>query len=193
MSTLVELPPDQFNSAAFDDFQPADVNFTTGNARAMMWMSQLAYETHKQETIDHVKSLFQLDQITAFFKRAIGNDSFDSRGIIAEGRGAVILAFAGTDPAVWENLATDINIGRARNEDIRRGFRAAFKAVQPRVDEAAGISRRTGHPLFITGHSPGAALAGQHADATGAAPRAVYVFGMPRAGGRWTITLGSVR
>ncbi len=82
----------------------------------------------------------------------------------------------------------------------RRGFRAAFKAVQPRVDEAAGISRRTGHPLFITGHSLGAALAalaGQHADTTGAAPRAVYVFGMPRAGGEkfqmdYNIRLGPI-
>jgi hypothetical protein len=45
---------------------------------------------------------------------------------------------------------------------------------------------RDGRPLFVAGHSLGAALAvlaAQQADRLGSTPRGVYVYGMPRVGG----------
>jgi len=43
MSFLVELPEYAYDAHAFEDFM-IDSKFRIGTARAMMWMSQLAYE-----------------------------------------------------------------------------------------------------------------------------------------------------
>src|SRR5262245_1217779 len=111
MSTFVELPPDQYNTSAFEDFDPTFTGFKIGNARAMMWLSQLAYETGRRLTLDHVGPLWGFTSIVPFIKQKISlTASFDTCGIIGERPDAVILAFAGTDPAVWETLATDLNI-----------------------------------------------------------------------------------
>ena len=54
MSFLVELPLDTYAEHLFDDFTPA-ADFRIGTARALMWMSQLAYEVrhahHKVEPV----------------------------------------------------------------------------------------------------------------------------------------------
>ncbi len=44
MSILVELPENQYSTSAFVKFDPS-AGFAIGTARAMAWMSQLAYET----------------------------------------------------------------------------------------------------------------------------------------------------
>ena len=47
MSNFVELPIEQYSTTAFNNFDPAAVNFKIPNARALMWFSQLAYEGAK--------------------------------------------------------------------------------------------------------------------------------------------------
>ena len=94
------------------------------------------------------------------------------------------MTLAGTDPAVWETLATDFS-PRIGPSHTHVGFQAAMNAVRNDIDAAVALSRATGKPLFIAGHSLGGALAGLaalRAAEAGQAPRAVYVFGMPRAG-----------
>ena len=188
MSTFVELLPGQYNTAAFSAFDPTAAGFTIGNARAMMWFSQLAYETGKKPTIDQIGPLWGFTSVAPFTKHKIDiTASFDTCGIIGERQGAVILGFGGTDPAVWENLATDfINIRPQPDTNTHAGFQAALDSARPEVEQAIQMARQANKPLFITGHSLGgalAALAAQFADSTGGAPRAIYVFGMPRAGG----------
>ena len=185
MSILVEFPFELFSPTAFKGFT-AKTDFELGNARAMMWMSQLAYETHQLDKIEKVRKLWEFDRITPFVEGAIGPESFDTRGIIAEGRGVVILAFAGTDPAVWQNLASDF-FSSCR----RKMMRGADSRLRPRarahVLDAIDKSRALGRPLFVTGHSLGAAiavLAAEQAVDTGVEPAAIYVFGMPRTGGK---------
>ena len=112
--------------------------------------------------------------------------SFETCGIIGERPDAVILAFAGTDPGVWQNLATDFNALPTADTDKHVGFELAAGAAAAEVAQATQISRQSQKPLFITGHSLGAALAAlaaQMAAAGGSPPRAVYTFGMPRVGG----------
>src|SRR6185369_11557644 len=46
MSRLVEISPDEYSPTAFAKFDPAG-GFSLDNARAMMWMSQLAYEAYR--------------------------------------------------------------------------------------------------------------------------------------------------
>jgi len=152
-----------------------------------MWISQLAYETGKSQTIDAVRKLWGFTSVSSFIQHKVDvTASFDTCGILGERPDAVVLAFAGTDPAVWETLATDFNIRLTPNTDTHVGFQTALDAVRPDIDQATGKSRQTGKPLYIAGHSLGAALAvlgARYADSIGAPPKAVYVFGMPRAGG----------
>lgn len=187
MSTFVELAPDEYSTTAFGTFDPEATGFTIGNARALMWMSQLAYETGKPRTIEIVGNLWGFSAVTPFIRHKIGlTASFETCGLIGERPNAVILAFAGTDPAVWETLATDFNIRPIAGKDTHAGFQAAVDAVQPEILQAIDKSRRTNKPLFIVGHSLGgalAALAARFAESQGAKPTAIYTYGMPRAGG----------
>ena len=188
MSTLVELPPEKYNPNAFDNFKPELTNFTIENARALMWFSQLAYETGRPETIRSVASAsWGFDSVSPFARRQVGiPTNFETCGIIGERPNALVLAFAGTDPAVWENLATDFDIEINEGSNTHHGFQAALEGVLPEVDQAILASQQGGKPLFITGHSLGAALAAlaaRHAVDVRGVVRAVYVFGMPRVGG----------
>jgi len=187
VSILVELPPQLYSPVAFAAFDPAS-GFSIGNARAMMWFSQLAYETGKPGTIAEVAPVWGFTAVTPFVRRNVAiAASFETCGLIGERPDAVVLAFAGTDPAVWETLATDINVRLTADRDTHIGFQSALDAVRPEIGQAVRQSRQS-RPLFVTGHSLGgalAALAAQHADGLpdAATPRAVYVYGMPRAGG----------
>jgi hypothetical protein len=57
MSFLVELPEEQYTANAFEMFEPRS-EFTLGNARAMAWTSQLAYETRTPEKITRIGDRF---------------------------------------------------------------------------------------------------------------------------------------
>jgi len=201
VSTFVEIAPDEYDDAAFDGFDASAGGFAIGNARALMWMAQLAYETHQPSTIQVLSGKWSFSSAIPFSKRKTGlNGTFETCGIIAERPDAVILAFAGTDPGVWQNLATDFNARPTANTDTHAGFELAAGAAAPEIAQATQISRQLQRPLFITGHSLGAALAAlaaQMAAAGGSPPRAVYTFGMPRVGGsrfqaRYDPSLGDV-
>lgn len=187
MSTFVELDPSDFSRTAFAAFDPAANDFTIGNARALMWFSQLAYETGRPATIAEIGPAWGFAAATPFIRQKVAlAGSFDTCGLIGERPDAVVLAFAGTDPAVWETLATDFNIRPRADTDTHAGFQTALDAAQPEIRQAIDRSRQANKPLFITGHSLGAALAGLAArfcDLNGSRPKAVYGYGMPRAGG----------
>ena len=51
MSFLVRLPEATYRDDAFEHFT-VDPEFTLGNAQAMMWLSQLAYETDDGKKIE---------------------------------------------------------------------------------------------------------------------------------------------
>jgi triacylglycerol lipase len=187
MSTLVEIDPSEYDAAAFRDFKPLAADFEIANARALMWFSQLAYETHRTPTIEAVSREWDFTSVVSFIKhKASPKGSFETCGLIGERDRAVILAFAGTDPGIWQNLATDFTPLPQAGSDIHDGFRLAAAAAQPEIEQAVQLSQRTRKPLFITGHSLGAALAAlgaQMALGHGSPPRAIYTFGMPRVGG----------
>jgi triacylglycerol lipase len=188
MSTFVEIAPDQYDPAAFKDFEPSAAGFKIANARAMMWLSQLAYETHRLPTVEAVSRVWDFKSVAGFIKHKTSlKGSFETCGLIGERAGAVLLAFAGTDPGIWQNLATDFTPLPQGGSDIHEGFRLAAAAAQFEIEQAVRLSRESQKPLFITGHSLGAALAAlaaQVALGEGLPPSAVYAFGMPRVGGQ---------
>lgn len=207
MSIFVELAPALYSATAFAAFDPAG-GFSIGNARAMMWFSQLAYEVGRRPTIDAVAPQWRFTSVAVFVKRRIAFDAICATcGLIGERPDAVVLAFSGTDPAVLEMLATNLNIRRSPDRDVHSGFQTALEAASAEIEEAVRLSRDGGKPLLITGHSLGGALAvlaAQRADGldggtprvdgraggtqgtdgrAGGTPRGVYTFGMPRVGG----------
>jgi hypothetical protein len=187
MTSFVEISPDEYDKHAFDDFKPSADGFELGNARALMRFSQLAYETHRPLTIESLRRTWKFTSVAPFILQNISlNNSFETCGLIGERPTAVILAFAGTDPGIWQNLVTDFTPVPQAGSDIHDGFRLAAAAAQPQIDRAVQLCRQSGNPLFVTGHSLGAALAALaavSASNAGVPPRAVYTFGMPRVGG----------
>src|ERR1700754_1824136 len=150
MSTFVEIDPSEYDEDAFADFDASMGDFRMGNARALIWLSQLAYEAHRQETIDEVAQKWRLVTVIPFIKRKTGlNGSYETCGIVAQRDDAVLLAFAGTDPGIWQNLVTDATVLSQAGSDIHAGFRAGALAARGEIDRAVLLSQQSQKPLFI--------------------------------------------
>jgi hypothetical protein len=187
MSVLVSLKPEFYRADGLDGFT-ATSEFAPKSALAMMWLSQLAYETDHPDTVRTVLAKFNLKQ------RLLGNRGpierlFGPKAcfIVAAGRGATFVMFAGTDPLKIEDWFTDFKLAPTPDA-LHEGF---AKAVDNAMVEIMPLIKNRGtaeQPLFFTGHSMGGALAEiaalraleeEHIRAT-----AIYTFGGPRAGGR---------
>jgi triacylglycerol lipase len=218
MSDFVEFPEEVYARAGdvFAKFDGKLSTFTLENALAMMWFAQLTYEVDDSgqnasaAKIDKIAiQQWKFQTITPFRQRAVAQGKiFDTTGLVGQRNDAIVLAFAGTDPGVWETVATDGGFLLGA-KDTHEGFQAAFEGAAPPgangklagpVGEAIEKSRSTGLPLFVTGHSLGAALSLLAADAAvaqGVPPRAFYGYGTPCPGGatfrdRYNAALGNV-
>ena len=186
MSFLVELPPDRYDRDAFAHFNGTSTGFDPGVARAMMWMSQLAYETHVPETIAEISDLWHLASVSLLSKPVRSTLPLtDTRGLIARRDGAAIVAFAGTDPLHLLNWVSDFSLGRPKDA-VHEGFRDAAAAVWDHVKNVLANAVARGSPIFITGHSLGAAIAVMTADFArrelGLSAAQIYLYGCPRVG-----------
>ena len=163
MSFFTTLPRPLYAADAFDDFV-AGGDFRLGNAKAMIWMSQLAYEAEEPSRPDMIKSVLASWGLALVDGGMIANDDtlmlpgVKTRGFVAAGRGATIVAFAGTDPVVLANWITDFDahIGQAQTAD---GYRIAAAAVAGQVKAAISAPALANNKIFVTGHSLGGALA----------------------------------
>lgn len=182
MSFLVELPLQAYRTDAFERFslQP---EFNIGTARALMWLSQLAYEVRDaSQKVDPVLRRWGLEPVSLITR---GKDAIfplaSTRGIIAAGRGATLIAFAGTDPLAIGNWITNFSLGPPAR-DVHHGFDAGVAAVWHRLSTV--LEAHKTRPLFIAGHSLGGALsviaAERAARELGVMPQGVYTFGAPR-------------
>ena len=189
MSFFTTLPRELYSAKAFDDFV-AGGDFRLGNAKAMIWMSQLAYEAEDPGQPGMVTDVLESLGLKLVEGGMIANDDtmivpqVKTRGFVAAGHGATIVAFAGTDPVVLANWLTDFDahIGNAQTAD---GYRIAAAAVADQVKKAVSAPALANNKIFVTGHSLGGALAALSAHeilGKGAEVTAVYTFGMPRAG-----------
>jgi triacylglycerol lipase len=181
---FVQLPPADYSRTAFDRFRPLRGGFDLDDARAMMWMSQLAYETHTPQTIAKIAPLWSFRRIE--FVRAQARQ-IDTRAIIGERTDCIVVALAGTDPALSKNLMTDVDC-RLTPNDTHEGFQAAIDAVWPQIEtKITSLAQASPRPIYFAGYSLGAALAVLAADKAkdgNLRPAGVYTFGMPRTGGR---------
>jgi triacylglycerol lipase len=192
MSVFTKLPAALYPTAdksPFVAFSPGS-DFGLSDARAMIWLSQLAYETDDQPKIEQILGSWSLTLVGDVISREAATvlPSARTHAIVAAGHGAVFVAFAGTDPAVLENWLTDFDT-RPTSDGSARGYRDAAAVI--RDDLADRLDRSGGGSVLITGHSLGGALAVVTAlecvseGTAGGAQRdiaAVYTFGMPRPG-----------
>lgn len=109
----------------------------------------------------------------------------DTRGVIVRKSNATIVAFAGTDPLHLLNWISDFSLGRPK-ASVHAGFEDAAQAVWGDVRDALTAAQKNTSPIFITGHSLGAAVAVIAADFArveiGLANAQVYLYGCPRVG-----------
>jgi triacylglycerol lipase len=186
MSFLVELDRNTYPDSALDGFA-ASAPFRLDDARAKMWMSQLAYETAHQSKVESVLGAWHMTMHA--FKRndpITGLPPKSACVVVAGGHGATIVAFAGSDPLKVEDWITDFNVQRS-TEDLHRGFQDAVATVWPAISPVIANRPVPENPLFCTGHSLGGALAiiaaGRAMSELNVEATAVYTFGSPRTGG----------
>jgi len=186
VSFLVELARNAFPKNALDGFAPSP-QFSLANARAMMWMSQLAYETADRAKVESILADWQLT-LRAFLSNdpVTGLPPHSACVVVAGGRQATFVSFSGTDPLKIEDWITDFTT-RLSSDDLHDGFQSAVATVWPTISDAIASRPSPEQPLFFTGHSLGGALAiiaAQRAmDEADAQATAVYTFGSPRTGG----------
>ena len=179
MSFLVRLDESKYPAQALDKFA-ANSQFGLDNARAMMWLSQLAYETDDEPKVERILGRLQLKKLG--FKTndsATGLPPHSACVVIAEGHGATFVMFAGSDPGKFEDWVTDFD-AMPSAEGLHTGFQEAVKTVLPVI--AVAFAKRTApsQPVFFTGHSLGGALAIVAASLVAIEPKVqvvVYTFG----------------
>ena len=187
MSFLVELARGAYPDNALEKFTSSSSQFGLDNARAMMWLSQLAYETAHR---DKVKSILDAWQLTmpAFVANdpATGLPPKSACVVVAAGRGATFVTFAGSDPLKFEDWITDFNAVQSP-DNLHSGFEDAVETVWPVIQAVIAKRPAPAEPLFFTGHSLGGALAVLAAARAAHEPNVrttvVYTFGSPRTGG----------
>ncbi|NUQ83558.1 MAG: lipase family protein [Anaerolineales bacterium] len=114
----------------------------------------------------------------------------DTQGFLVSNGKYAVLAFRGTEVAKGTDIKTDAKAFRASVFEgrVHRGFAEAYKSIEVQVLKA--LPKVKGLPLYITGHSLGAAVA---TIATQYLERdhelrdriaACYTFGSPRVGNR---------
>jgi len=182
MSLLTQLPTELYAADAAADFA-ATSDFNRGTARALAWLSQLAYETD-QKKIEEVCRKLNTILVGDPIHRSVrtGLPIASTYVLVLDLRTAVVVAFAGTDPVSLANWVSDFDI-RATDGGAAKGFAVAMRAVEDDILARLPADR----PIMVTGHSLGGALAvllAYRLATMGRDVMAVYTFGMPRPGRR---------
>jgi hypothetical protein len=186
MSMFTKLPVQLYDGRAFDAFS-LDRDFRLGTAKAMAWLSQLAYETDELKKIEDILAIWKLRLVDQVVSGEISTvlPMASTHAFVAAGRGATFIAFAGTDPVVLANWISDFDT-RLTSTGAAEGYVKAASVVWDQLEEIVTKRPDAEKKLFVSGHSLGAALAAVTACRLAANALAdvdaVYTFGMPRPG-----------
>lgn len=168
---------DFFTRRKMEPFDPAAVGFSRANA---LWLMELSRLVYRQDSVVPPRSSFLAK--VGLAEVAPPFDNKETQGILVQSTAGpewAALVFRGTErkPA---DVITDLELSfplLGTGVIVHRGFKKALDAVWADVEKA--LAKIT-VPLFMTGHSLGAALA--TLAAARHAPKAVYTFGSPLVG-----------
>lgn len=163
------------------DFRPNKSSFDLVNAQATARASELAYKP-KADVLRILESWGFPN--ARFFSRK------GTQGFVAGNDEMILVAFRGTEPSKLKDWMTDAKIKKTPGKGgghVHRGFKAALELVSSDMAAAVRKFRDHAQPVFVTGHSLGAALAGL-AVAASKTERieiaGLYTYGMPRIGNK---------
>jgi predicted lipase len=117
--------------------------------------------------------------------------TFNKKGtqaFIAKNDQFAVLSFRGTQPSRWEDVRTDLRVLKQNTVEgkVHKGFKNAFDDIKDEIVEVLRDSIGKDLPLYITGHSLGAALATvatqELEEEFPDLIAACYTFGSPRVG-----------
>jgi lipase (class 3) len=152
-------------------------------------MAHLAYDRFEDNRM--ARKLFIAKLQGGGFKliKTFYSKETDTQAFLAQSDdGYAVLAFRGTEVSKREDVKIDIEATRVSVLDgrIHTGFRLAYESVAKEIE--ASVLKLKDTPLYITGHSLGAALATVATQRLEHNPRireilaACYTFGSPRVG-----------
>lgn len=188
--TLKNLSPpytdyDYFHESERVPFEPKSSSFSLINA---WWLAEASTLVYADE--DYVKQRFG----EAGFQRVVFFDRSGTQGFIASHNHFALIAFRGSeiwkrnesfDPSqVLADLKTNIDIRLTDwggGGKVHKGFKKALDSVWSDMLPEIQRLRDRGVPIWVTGHSLGAALATLAADRL-ADVQGVYTYGSPRVG-----------
>jgi triacylglycerol lipase len=183
-----ELPPNPFSQ-----FTPATTLWNPFNARALVYASNLAYQSDPNVINTTAAGWgFKQDRITVFAPA-----STVLQAIVMGSDNAVVVAFRGTRPDQLRDWMTDFEICQTPFSNyytspnigsVHDGFSSLLASAKSWQNIWAEVVRfqDNGQTLWITGHSLGGALAVVATAAFTFAARmpvnGLYTFGQPRVG-----------
>jgi triacylglycerol lipase len=175
LSILENLPTPPINRAAYSDRM----------AWIMAHMAKLAYIKFDESPLEVERLEYCLQ--SGWFNLIKTFNKNGTQAFLAKNNEFAVLAFRGTQPERWEDVRTDLRVLKLRTIDgrVHIGFKNAFDDVKDDITEE--LRKHLGKmPLYITGHSLGAALATvatqEIEEEFDDLVAACYTFGSPRVG-----------
>ena len=176
LADLDKLPTPPVNRAAYSDRM----------AWIMAHMAKLAYTPFEEgdlgvEQLEYALQSGWFNLMKTFNKR--GTQAF-----LAKNDEFAVLAFRGTQPTRWEDVRTDLRALKQKTIEgkVHKGFKEAFDDIRDEIFDIVDKSIGKDLPLYVTGHSLGAALATvatqELEEKFTDLIAACYTFGSPRVG-----------
>jgi triacylglycerol lipase len=176
LAELEKLPTPPVNRAAYSDRM----------AWIMAHMAKLAYIPFEESDLGMEQLEYSLQ--SGWFNLMKTFNKKGTQAFLAKNDEFAVLAFRGTQPTRWEDVRTDLRALKQKTIEgkVHKGFKEAFDDVRDEIFDIVDKSIGKDLPLYITGHSLGAALATvatqELEEKFDDLIAACYTFGSPRVG-----------
>lgn len=151
-------------------------------------MSEIAYDHYENDYDARKIFITKLEGGNFELIKTFNNNDTDTQAFLAKNDQFAVLAFRGTETTKLKDVRTDVMASKKSVLDgkVHSGFRIAYESVAQEIEEE--LLKLGDIPIYITGHSLGAALATIATQRLEHNPRirekiaACYTFGSPRVG-----------
>jgi predicted lipase len=176
LADLNKLSTPPVNRAAYSDRM----------AWIMAQMAKLAYIPFEESDLGLEQLEYALQ--SGWFNLMQTFNQAGTQAFLAKNDEFAVLAFRGTQPTKWEDVRTDLRALKQKTVEgkVHKGFQEAFDLVRDEIFDIVDKSIGKDLPLYVTGHSLGAALATvatqELEEKFHDLIAACYTFGSPRVG-----------